>query len=242
MSRKSTTAQKQQDESLLAIEELYTKHADERPDTDVDKQILAAMRRELSNPREIQLPIKPSWKRLILPLYVMTIFTFSVIALHWFWPSPTWAPEETLLSPVSVDLTDQKVEAKAKKQRSLPKKQLVMQLPESPKTESQIEGNNQLEQELQLGKSYSLEEKLSHEIKLKTENIIENQQEEKRLKSATSQPNNSALSYPDKEKWVRDIIEMFKQGKYEKAHGEVIRFKKVYPDYPLDEQIEPFKR
>ena len=48
--------------------------------------------------------------------------------------------------------------------------------------------------------------------------------------------------YPEKDAWAHKIIKLMIDGKNNAARTELERFKKVYPDYPIEEQIKGLTR
>ena len=51
----------------------------------------------------------------------------------------------------------------------------------------------------------------------------------------------ASLKYENKEAWAREILTLLKQGKTEKAKASLVEFKKRYPDFPIDAQIQALK-
>lgn len=46
----------------------------------------------------------------------------------------------------------------------------------------------------------------------------------------------------EKEEWAKNIAELFKSDDLKSARKELARFKKIYPNYPIEEQIEALQR
>jgi hypothetical protein len=86
------------DQDFAALSNHYQQQATEEPADYLDKQILAAAAREIEQPNP-KAKIKYSWwRKLSLPLYAMSIFGFTALAAHWYWPAPIWGGGPAWLS------------------------------------------------------------------------------------------------------------------------------------------------
>jgi len=158
-------AGEQNDFELFELIKLYQEHSTELPNSDIDKQILATAERELASTKLKGLTPVPWWKRLFLPLYVAATFTFTALAVHWFWPASVKVPPGTSIGTVAVEV--------------MPK---------------------------------------------------------------VSVNRVTRFNYPDKEIWAKQIVELIKKNDDETAQKELTRFKNIYPNYPIDKQIQAFRQ
>jgi len=222
MNRQSSSHQAYDIEGLDELQKAYKAVSTEQPDSDIDKQIIAAAQRELASPNPKKSLDTSWWKRMSLPLYVAATFVFTAFASHWLWPSQTAKTlPGTAPSAVTFDLAEPtlQLEQREKSVRpALPKPPVLMAPPE-----------------LALSKSVSQPPILNGAI-IVSENATGSAEDN----VTQSVPNEHAaqLSHPEKEIWAREIIELFKQGEYQAGRTELVRFKQIYPDYPIDEQLE----
>ncbi|TQV88800.1 hypothetical protein [Aliikangiella coralliicola] len=233
-------------EGFDELENAYRKMSTEMPDLAIDKQIIAAAHRELSSPNPKKIPKVSWWKRLALPLYATATFAFTAIAAHWLWPAPVKMPPGTTPGPVTIDLVEPKTKAPkmpSRKQRKLPELDYST-MPEADKSQSQNtveEPLSGLEETMNIlpPKGESQQQDSVADSSANRSSLNEKESATKRSDGTTSV---AKLSFPDKEEWAREIIELFKKGDFGAARTELVRFKKAYPDYPIDEQIEAFRR
>lgn len=229
---------------LDAIKHVYQRYSTEMPDSGIDKQILAAAHRELSNPNLREVLKNSWWRRLLLPLYVTATFTFTAIGAHWYWPAPVRVPPGTTPGPVIIEIINSDQLKPQNKQRvmlKMPKKQSLMALPAVPQAKLQ-DNDSVLPIESNVLDAMSKAE-LSQTLKFKLKNAVK--VPELSAQSISVEPINQAANTDhkalDKEKWVREIIQLLKNGDYHTVKKELVRFKAAFPDYPIDEQIEPFR-
>jgi hypothetical protein len=225
-------------EDLEDLQSRYQKISVELPDVAIDRQIIAAAQQELSQPNK-----KPAykiswWRRLSLPLFITATFTFTAIATHWLWPTtpmktlPGTAPATIsfeVAEPVAESVTNQK-----RQPRPLPQQQQVITPPDAPVT-------------LAFSKSQS-QPPLLKLSQFPTKQLVKilpstlNSPIDSHAPTAGEKSQNIAkLSLPDREVWVREIIDLYKQGEFVQAKKSLVKFKQKYPDYPIDEQLEVFK-
>lgn len=187
-------------------------------DASIDKQILAAAY------RESQSRAKPSeyrfsfWRKLSLPLYIGAGFVFTVLAYNTLLMpvKEEIQKDESASTIISIDSiessSDSLSETKRREKRKLPSLQSPEHPPERVLTESKSTPIN-------FGTSESGEKQLI-EQGIYTGN---------ELKKA---------EFPEKEAWVREIIGLLRNGDTHSAKNELNKFKKIYPDYPIEEQIK----
>ena len=203
----------------------YRAISQEMPDTDIDKQIIAAAHRELANPNAKKVP-KNSWlRRLSLPLYAAATFTFTALATHWFWPEePAKTLPGTAPTPVSFDVMEPQIKVETRQKRT------PRELPEPPVILQQPKVNTSND---------NLHDAVNVIVEDISQSSAESSSQSADYQQTAQQANKVAkVVYPDKEDWTRDIIQLLKKGEDEAARKELIRFKKIYPNYPIDEQLK----
>ena len=204
----------------LKLEKIMSERVRELPDEVLNKQILAAAHREISQPKkgaEYQLSW---WRRLSLPLYLVAGFTFTVFALKPIWQAPGYQIEQVERSsqPTSIQISQESVSEKQdlgqsnRMKRELPQLQIVPEIPGST-TKEQVASEITQQQSDEFTSEINVDE-------IYTGTLL------------------SKAIYPEKDAWARKIINFMKNGENESARLELIRFKKVYPDYPIEEQIK----
>lgn len=212
--------------SFETLDNFFLEQANELPHGDIDKQILAAAERELASPKARSLVYSSWWKRFLLPLYGITTLAFTAIAAHWLWPEPVMVPPGTGKGPTIINVVTQEDEVRLDSLRGVDKKRTPQSLPSiktpvAPPDEDSVK--------------VPIMERMTDLKSLQKEQV----QAIKTMPISRQQVNR--LSHPDKEIWVRQIIQLLKQGDYALAQKELVLFKKSHPDYPIDEQIEPFR-
>ncbi|MDH5432571.1 MAG: hypothetical protein OEY19_01405 [Gammaproteobacteria bacterium] len=260
MTDKSRLSDEQLDEYLNQIDAVCNEFDQNEPDIAIDRQIIAAAHRELENPNPKAMPVYSWWRRLSLPLYAAATVSFTAFAVHWLWPGSAPTPEKVYMSPVEIEVREpapQVVEQKHNK-RSLPEqKELVM--PEQVLTKSEAvllpkaKTSNDADEEVVLEDSFaSASEQDLDEEKALVESIEEKnlivvtgsrikREELSEAMTAEDEKRGEKLSFPSEQQWIQQIIALYQSGKIEEAKKEQVKFKQVYPDYPIDELIEPFK-
>ncbi len=234
------------DKDLLDIEgfetlaSLYKKCSKEVPDNEIDRQIIAAAHRELESPKVLSLPKVSWWRRLSLPVYAATAFSFMALATHVLWEEPARTLPGTSPSPVNFELAKKPINLSPDKdkyvRKSAPDVELLLPQPETNSSHHEIGVVPISDSELFLDllPEQQLEEKHS------SSNDINNSVKEKHVnKNGTQIAKAELLSQKE---WARKIIELYKKGHYESAQESLLAFKKAYPDYPIDEQVEIFRR
>lgn len=233
-------------EGFDALSAEYQTATDEMPPSHLDKQILAAAHREITHPNPRK-PYKISWwRRLSLPLYAAATVTFATIGTRWYWdnaPARTPIKEESGTTSFDVSVQSEPV-AKTKKRvvKPLPQPTSIMAPPEYSTESDKTSEYRQRSLDAAVEQQKVMNELLSQKVndrRIKqetTEEIVSVDTIESRESEAGEK------KYPDKEKWVEEIIELFKTCDYHRAEEELKRFKQVYPDYPIDEKIDTFSR
>jgi len=192
------------------------------PDEALDKQIIAAAHREIklpSKPREYQLSW---WRKLSLPLYIAAGFTFTVIGFTSLWQEPDYLMDTEKTQTVSVEINSNYVASQQEAQKSSPIKRELPELVIAPTT---------------LGVTPKEQATSDFSTQERTEFVLPSNDE--KVYTGTEL---SKATYPEKEAWVHKIIELMKKGENESALVELSRFKKAYPNYPIEEQIKVLTR
>ncbi len=190
-------------------------------DSVIDKQIIAAANRELDRKRPTEYRIS-FWRKLALPLYIGSGMVFTVLAYNTLlFPEPTYKEtthsETTIVKMQSEEITEKdNVEAVAREKRELPALENPSVMPERVITQSESSA-------VEIGSS-----------ELDATELLE--------KGIYTGNELKKADYPEQDAWARDIIELLKAGSIESAKSELNRFKQVYPDYPIEEQIKALTR
>lgn len=229
MNKQSSSKETLDIENYDRLKSEYSAISNEMPDVDIDKQIIAAAHCELANPNAKKL-LKNSWfRRLSLPIYAAATFAFTAIATHWFWPTE---PARTLPGTAPTNVTFEVMEPQANIEP--PRKRTPRELPEPPMLLQQPEVDTT---------AGEIHEPVNVLVEEQMASPRDNSPISKTSTTETSSAKNVAkLQYPDKDQWARKIILLFKQGEHEVGRKELIRFKKAYPNYPIDGQLENLHR
>ena len=227
MNKQSSSKETQDIENYDQLRSDYLAISKEMPASDIDKQIIAAAHRELANPNAKKMPKNGWFRRLALPIYAAATFTFTALATHWFWPTE---PAKTLPGTAPTTVTFEVMEPQLKVET--PQKRTPRELPEPPVILQQPKADTMGEQRQQPVNILVEEQLVSPRDNPQI--TVAKPDNERRVKNVAK------VTYPDKEKWARDIIQLFKKGEHETGRKELIRFKKAYPNYPIDGQLEVF--
>jgi len=211
----------QESENTLAndLEEIKMLLGQGEPQLDaaIDKQIIAAAHRHVTIKPKPKIYQYSGWRRLSLPLYVAAGFTLSIFAFKNLWQPPVYIIDDKQVESnhIEIDAGSLNVEvemAQSKRtKRELPELSLPQDLPEVVTDEPIVQnGDGLIEEEGYLSK-------------------------EEAIYTGTQ---TSIATHPEKEAWARKIITYMKNGEIEQARTELNRFKKVYPAYPIEEQIK----
>lgn len=225
---------------LERLEESYKNVSVEEPSSDLDKQIIAAAHREIAEPNKLKRPNNSWWRRLSLPVTAAATFAFTAIATHILMPEQVGVPPGTTSPrPIKIDLVDdKKVEIKIQERK--PRK-----LPEYKSPVSEPEVTTEVDETNDIALMRERIRAKNDALRAKTKKLNQELSQEEKKAYAESQGSDSSklakLEHPEKEEWARIVIELFKKGEFEKAQQELIRFKKVFPEYPIDAQIEAIK-
>jgi len=185
------------------------------PDEAIDKQIIAAAHRQLQSSQSRK-PYKLSlWRRWSLPVYAATGFSLSVIAINSLWQPVDYGQMMPIEQTTNVEFDSSEAEQNIAKQESnLVKREL-------PELHLQ---NNPPE--------------VVTETPMIKDSSLANEETGSNSPSIYTGTQTSRAAYPEKEAWARKIISYMKDGDLETAKTEIIRFKKAYPGYPIEEQIK----
>ncbi len=208
----------------LKLEEIISQQAKSLPDDALDKQILAAAHREMSQPKTRHEYQMSWWRKVSLPLYVAAGFTFTVFAFKPIWQAPGYQLEQ--VEQASQETSIQISQELVTEQQDLVQSNRVKR--ELPQLQAIPDALNATTKEL-VPSEFVHQQESDFVSDVNVENIYTGTQ----LSKAT---------YPEKDAWARKIIHFMKNGENETARLELIRFKKVYPDYPIEEQIKVLNR
>ncbi len=226
-----------EEQDFALLEELtkeYRQLSTEEPSAEIDKQIIAAAYREIEKPQPRSLPRPSWWRRLNLPIYAVATLAFTAIGTQILFQEPVRVPPGTAPSRVNIQLIDDTAEApklnlSPRQKRELPEyHQPPVELTNTTEVES-LESNQQIEKPDQGSNASEAEQNLAQA------------QDASRASEPLRGNHTAKLEFPDKEAWARQVLALFREGEYDKAKKELVRFKKVYPDYPIDAQIEALK-
>ncbi|WP_444995972.1 hypothetical protein [Aliikangiella sp. IMCC44359] len=220
-------------EHFEALESAYGSMQKELPSPELDKQILAAAYREIQQPNKRKAPQISWWKRLSLPLYVAASFALTVVATNFFWPKPAKMLPGTSPGPVKFEVkssnsTIEKTSPPKRTAIKLPEPVDIMPPPKSKLQDSPIETSS--------GHDGLQQQKVDTLNGMITINDVNHHKSQK--SSNSDQEKVAKLSYPDQDEWAREIINLYKKGDYKAGKKSLVKFKKVYPGYPIDEQLE----
>ena len=189
------------------------------PESCIDKQILAAAHREMCLPKKTS-TFRVTWlKKLSLPLYVASGFIFSVLALKSLWQPPIHTIQEDSNTSVAVNIS---IEQNAVPNVTTPKPRQKRELPEMIGLPEVVEPTSKSDVAVRLVEN--------------DESTSDAQQDEN--SGVYTGTEFSVAEFREKEAWVRKIIHHMKNGESEIARSELIKFKTVYPEYPIEEQIK----
>lgn len=191
------------------------------PGDDLNKQIIAAAQREILSPIKSEEYQISWWRKLSLPLYVAAGFTFSVFAFKSMWPAPLYqAPSKSTVVEIQSEL-ENGPETFLSQPDMTESERIKRELPElSVAPESVVFTQKE---PIIMALEPSENSKFAAETKID--------------KIYTGSPLSKA-TYPEKEAWVRKIIDFMRNGETESARTELTRFKRAYPYYPIEEQIK----
>ena len=184
------------------------------PDEAIDKQIIAAAQRDIVKPRTKNTYAISRWRRWSLPIYVTAGFSFCVLAINALWQPPQYSSEHLVSSSNEVDKGEERIEitlSEEPKSTRIKRELPTFVTPENPpKVVTKTPESQASGSDIDDGDASSL----------------------------YTGSQSTKVAYPEKNAWVRKIISHMKSGELEVAKTEMVRFKKVYPDYPLEEQIK----
>jgi hypothetical protein len=202
---------------LQKIDNLLKLSEDGKSTADIDKQILAAAYREVSKPKRSNQYQFSFWRKLSLPLYICSGFVLTVLAYNTLLiPGEQVTTQQESASRLlkiesGVTADDGQKNVSQRQKHVLPELKIPEQAPQRVVTESNSTA-------IEIGTS-------GEQYELIEQGIYTGSQ----LKKA---------AHPEKEAWAREIIILLTSGETEKAHSELNQFKKIYPDYPIEEQVK----
>lgn len=221
------------DVNLNKIRHLFDKDEQGLPPEELDKQIIAAAHREAITPISSPRYSTGWWRRLALPMYVSAGFFITVFAYKSLWPSDIFWNKGEGSTRFSIEASTEQEEADdaqkpsstQKARERLERKKLPDMSPINERPDSYVsdQGSNQ---------SIPIDHKGMN----------------KPSKVDPSEKNNNAYTgnsmvkanYPEKQAWADKIIQQLKNGEFDRAKLEMNDFKKVYPEYPIEEQVKVF--
>jgi len=200
------------------LERLLKQQQKELPDETIDKQIIAAAHREIEQPNKPKKYRLGWWRKLSLPLYVTAAFTFTAIGFNALWQEPGYIIETATPPTTSIEFNSDSIATEKKSDESPPIKRELPELVIAPT-------------------SFGVTPKEPSEV------IFSSQEQQNSIpqidvEEVYTGTELTRAAYPEKEAWVHQIIELMKKGDSEVARKELTRFKKAYPDYPIEEQIK----
>ena len=215
---KDTVAKDRLPDDLQRLQSLFSQEVLPLPNTALDKQIIAAAHREIKAPQKPVIYAISWWRKLSLPLYVAAGFTFTVLAYKSLWQVPVYQMEAESSHAMSAEFDIDSINLQQDMQQSDRIKRQLPELlvpPDSPERTENEKIVSDFEQNISADFKTSIEK----------DDIYTGTYLSKAL-------------YPEKEAWARKIIDHMRKGDIETARSELIRFKKIYPDYPIEEQIK----
>lgn len=208
---------------LSLLEKRLFDENNQAPSHDLDQLILSAAHREMAQPQARTILKSSGWNKILLPLYVATGFAFTFIPVMFLWQAPVYNAQNDTERPVMVEF-----------KQSVPS---VNQKKFSPLTETSHHNERQLPEKLII--PTNLERTAVEKIMTNFElaNIQVDSTQSFKPQSYTGTELKKAL-FPEKEAWARKIILFLKDDNIEQARLEIIQFKKINPEYPIEEQIK----
>jgi len=215
---------------LSKIDELLSHDEISRTGSSIDKSIIAAAHRDSIRPRMGRSYQISWWRKLSLPVYISAGFVFTVLAYKNLWPEPLKLIPSVESSTIAVDislevdhsgtrLSANSTEVTSSGHRSEIVLPQFTQVPAEP------------------GKITDTQPKLQSEPIQTNSNSMADAENGTPREVFTGNRLIKA-QYPEKESWVRKIIEQMRDGQFEKANNELRDFKQIYPNYPIEEQIK----
>lgn len=189
-----------------------------QPDSSIDKQIIAAAHREANKSIGVKSYRTSILQKLSLPLYIASGFILTVFAYKSLWYAPVSVGVNDTEQATVIEIDQNQVEqvsvetAKIRQSRTLPEHVPPEPIPGRVVTLSTPQQSSQSEQ-------------ITSESTLIEQGIYTGNEFIK-------------AEFPEKQAWVRAIITHLRNGESKQAREELVRFKRTYPDYPIEEQIK----
>jgi len=209
-------------EDWSSLERLFSQQQAALPDDVLDKQIIAAAHREMALPNKPKEYRLSGWRKLSLPLYITAAFTFTVIGFNSLWQEPGYILDSESPQTTSIEFNSDSVASEKEQRQSSPIKRELPELLVAPSSFG-------VTPKEPIDKAFSNQEQPELIPSVDAKEVYTGTE----LSKAT---------YPEKEAWVHQIIDLMKKGESEAALIELTRFKKAYPDYPIEEQIKVLTR
>jgi hypothetical protein len=208
---------------LMSLEKKLFDEKDRNPDRSIDQLILSAAHREIKKPKKRLILKRTGWRKLLLPLYVATGFAFTFIPVMFLWQAPAYHAENEDVQPTRLVYEQSQSQPQVAKENN----SLINDYPSVRKLPVLVETPTNAER--------TVAEKIMTNFNLaEIQNI---QGDNYKPKVFTGAKLKKAL-YPEKEAWVRRIVLLLKEDNIEQARLELIQFKRINPDYPIEEQIK----
>ena len=214
---------------LKSILQLLSHGETPQPGFAIDRSIIAAANRDAIRPaRERSYQIS-WWRKVSLPLYISAGFVFTVVAYKNLWPEPLQliqgVDKSVIVQDISLEIDNSEGSSATNghateiSSKLLPKLTKLTQLPaELSRTEDE-----QFKPRIE---SIQANINLSDDTVDKTESQVFTGNQLVKAK------------YPERDSWVRKIIEQMRTGQFEQARSELRDFKEIYPNHPIEEQIK----
>ncbi|MET1256704.1 hypothetical protein [Aliikangiella maris] len=228
-------------DSIDALNNVYQQMQKEVPSIELDRQIIAAAYREIQQPKKRKIAEKKWWQKISLPLYVAATFAFTIVTTHWFWPASTGKMlPGTSPGPVTFETandTTASISPPERKALIIPERKQIL-LPPKEKTIPELDSNDATVSGFGEFEALNIENIPLEKMLIKTP---QTNQKDKPSTGKVGSTNVARLQVPTAETWAREILNLYKSGEYESGKQALIKFKKVYPEYPIDEQLKVFK-
>jgi len=186
----------------------------------LDHSILLAAEREIKQPPVTKIYQFSWFRKLSLPLYAATSIAFTVFAITHLWQPPQY--------PVATD-KGQKTEVKIS--------QSVLSKAPSVAVKKRVEREMP---QLILPPSDGLDLPVESDPKRLSEKSQPVLDQIEATQSIFTGSQMVVKDYSEKQAWVEKIVSHMKAGQLQIARNEIVAFKKVYPEYPIEEQIKLF--
>ena len=220
---------REEDEHLLLselelLEKQYREEELERSPNTLDKRVLrqadtAIKEKENAGQREQRWHF---WRRLELPMYALSVLAATAVAMQWFLPDVAFHKAQTSSDKATEIeiISENKPSQPQRVQRKMPELELPLPLPLSSRQRSMPKPVETLpEQNIDTGAV-----EFKGQIQLESSDLSKNIQHQ-------------VPSLLDQKQWLARIKYLITSGRMSEARQEISKFKSVYPDYPIDEEL-----